>query len=97
MAQLRIFLGELHQPKGELRELRSRLGDAERELPRTLDAGQRARVVQDVEDLATLPLRIRQPKPQIHKYPGGSSQPVEMRAQPRKAHLESNGEVDVLP
>jgi tetratricopeptide (TPR) repeat protein len=51
VARLRIFMGELHQPKGELRELQFRLADAERDLPRALDDAQRARVERDVGDL----------------------------------------------
>ena len=51
LARLRIYLGEMSEPKGQLRELRFRLADAQRELPRTLDPGHRIRVEQDIADL----------------------------------------------
>jgi TIR domain/AAA domain len=51
LAKLRSHFDWLTTPAGVLMDLRFRLGDAERELPRTVDAGQRARVEQDVQDL----------------------------------------------
>ena len=51
VAQLRLFLGGLGAPEWELRELRFRLAEAQRELPRAVDPAQRARVEQDVADL----------------------------------------------
>ena len=51
LAKLRSYFDWLGTSEGKLQELRFRLADAERELPRALDAGQRARVEQDVQDL----------------------------------------------
>jgi hypothetical protein len=51
LAKLRIHFDWLSTPDGILMDLRFRLADAERDLPRASGAGQRARVVQDVEDL----------------------------------------------
>jgi tetratricopeptide (TPR) repeat protein len=51
LAQLRTHFDWLSTPDGILMDLRFRLADAERELPRALDARQRARVEQDVSDL----------------------------------------------
>jgi tetratricopeptide (TPR) repeat protein len=51
LAKLRTHFDWLSTPDGILMDLRFRLADAERELPRALDAGRRARVEQDVQDL----------------------------------------------
>jgi tetratricopeptide (TPR) repeat protein len=51
LAKLRDHFDWLGTSEGRLQELRVRLADAERELPRAPDAGQRARVEQDIADL----------------------------------------------
>ncbi|HJQ01422.1 MAG TPA: tetratricopeptide repeat protein [Jatrophihabitans sp.] len=51
LARLRLYLAEADTPKGELRELRFRLGDAERELPRASGPGARTRIEQDIADI----------------------------------------------
>jgi hypothetical protein len=50
LAQLRIFLGETKKPKGKLRELRYRLTDLERELPRA-DSDQQPQIEQEMREL----------------------------------------------
>ena len=51
LARVCVFLADTASPKGLLRELRYRLADAERELPRTRDDQQRQRIEQDVQAL----------------------------------------------
>jgi len=51
LARLRLFLADVTKPTGALRELRYRLADAERELPRAADEPQRRRIQEDVSEL----------------------------------------------
>ena len=51
LARLRDEIDRLRSPDGALQELRLRLADAEREMPRARDEGERMRIVQDMEVL----------------------------------------------
>ena len=51
LARLRLFLADIGSPQGVLRELRFRLADAERELPRAHQEGERARIGQELQEL----------------------------------------------
>src|SRR5260370_329008 len=51
LGKLRGHFDWLTSPAGVLRELRFRLADAERELPRALEVGERERIKQDMEQL----------------------------------------------
>jgi tetratricopeptide (TPR) repeat protein len=51
LARLRTHLAWMDTPEGALQALKERLEDAERELPRTAEASQRARVQQEIQEL----------------------------------------------
>ncbi|GAA0489208.1 hypothetical protein Ade02nite_73390 [Paractinoplanes deccanensis] len=52
VARLRLFLTQLDGPEGVLRELRFRVADAERDLPRARDDNEAARIQQEMRELS---------------------------------------------